>query len=145
MKKQQGFSLIEIMVVMIIIGVILAGVSVKFFSRADEARVKQATSDFAAIEKALKMYRLDNYSYPTSEQGLEALVTKPSIEPVPRQWSGYLDGVPVDPWGNTYVYLSPGEDGRDFEVYSLGSDGRAGGEAFAKDLYNWQRFKTSEQ
>jgi general secretion pathway protein G len=140
--KQSGFSLIEIMVVLIIIGVITAGVGAKFLGKADQARVDQAKIDFSTIEKALKLYRLDNYRYPSSEQGLEALVEKPSVDPLPRQWQdgGYLDRLPVDPWGNEYVYITPGESS-EFDVYSLGADGRSGGEDFDKDLFNRDRFE----
>ena len=138
--KQSGFSLIEIMVVLIIIGVITAGVGARFLGKADQARVDQAKVDFATIEKALKLYRLDNYRYPSNEQGLDALIEKPSIDPQPRQWQdgGYLDALPIDPWGNPYVYVVPGEN-NDFDLYSLGADGRAGGEEFDADIYNWER------
>lgn len=138
--KQTGFSLIEIMVVLIIIGVITAGVGARFLGRADQARVDQAFVDFSTIEKALKLYRLDNYRYPSSEQGLEALIEKPTIDPLPRQWQdgGYLNDLPLDPWGNPYVYITPGEKG-DFDLYTLGADGREGGTEFDADLYNWQR------
>jgi general secretion pathway protein G len=138
--KQGGFSLIEIMVVLIIIGVITAGVGARFLGKADQARVDQAKVDFATIEKALKLYRLDNYRYPTSEQGLDALIEKPTVDPLPRQWQdgGYLDSIPMDPWGNEYVYITPGEKG-DYDLYTLGADGQSGGEGFDADLYNWQR------
>jgi general secretion pathway protein G len=140
MKTQKGFSLIEIMVVLIIIGVITAGVGARFLGKADQARVDQAKVDFSTIEKALKLYRLDNYRYPTNEQGLEALIEKPTVDPLPRQWQdgGYLDSLPVDPWGNPYVYISPGEQG-DYDLYSLGADGQSGGEEFDKDLYSRDR------
>ena len=139
MKTQSGFSLIEIMVVLIIIGVITAGVGAKFLGKADQARVDQALVDFATIEKALKLYKLDNYRYPTSEQGLEALIEKPEGA---RQWQegGYLDALPLDPWGNAYVYITPGQKG-DFDLYSLGADGKSGGQEYDADVYNWQRFE----
>ncbi len=139
-RRQGGFSLIEIMVVLIIIGVITAGVGAKFLGKADQSRVDQAKIDFSTIEKALKLYRLDNYRYPTNEQGLEALTEKPTVDPIPRQWQdgGYLDSLPVDPWGSPYVYVTPGEQG-EYDVYSLGADGRAGGEGFDADLYNRDR------
>ena len=140
MRQQTGFSLIEIMVVLIIIGVIAAGVGGQFLGKADQARVDQANVDFATIEQALKLYRLDNFRYPTNEQGLEALVEQPTSDPVPRQWQpgGYLDALPIDPWGNPYVYVIPGERG-DFDLYSLGADGQSGGEEFDADIFNWQR------
>jgi general secretion pathway protein G len=139
-KKQSGFSLIEIMVVLIIIGVITAGVGAKFLGKADKARVDQVWVDFSTIEKALKLYRLDNYRYPTSEQGLEALIEEPTVDPRPKQWQdgGYLDRLPIDPWGNPYVYITPGEKG-EYDIYSLGADGLSGGEGFDADLYNGRR------
>lgn len=137
MKKQTGFSLIEIMVVLVIIGVIVAGVGGRFLGKADESRVKQVKVDFKTIEKALSLYKLDNFKYPTGEQGLEALVERPSVDPIPRQWQdgGYLDKLPEDPWGNPYVYIAPGENGP-FDLYTLGADGRSGGEGYDKDLYH---------
>lgn len=137
MKKQNGFSLIEIMVVLVIIGVIVAGVGGKFLGKADESRVKQVRVDFRTIEKALSLYKLDNYKYPTSEQGLEALIDRPSVDPIPKQWQdgGYLDKLPIDPWGNPYVYITQGESSA-YDLYSLGADGRSGGESYDKDLYN---------
>ncbi|MGH1486797.1 MAG: type II secretion system major pseudopilin GspG [Cellvibrionaceae bacterium] len=133
MKTQNGFSLIEIMVVLIIIGVITAGVGAKFLGKADEARFKQVKVDFSNIEKALSLYKLDNYNFPTNEQGLEALIEKPAEA---RQWQegGYLNRLPIDPWGNAYVYITPGE-GQPFDLYSLGADGKSGGEGNDKDIY----------
>lgn len=140
--KHRGFSLIEIMVVLIIIGMITAGVATNFLGKADDAKLKQVKVDFVNIENALDLYKLDNYRYPTNDQGLRALVEKPSSDPVPRQWQtgGYLKGMPLDPWGNTYVYIEPGEKGP-YDLYSLGADGRTGGEGFDADLFNWQRFE----
>jgi general secretion pathway protein G len=137
---QQGFSLIEILVVLIIIGVIVAGVGANFLGKADTARVDQTKIDFSTLEKALKLYKLDNYRFPTSEQGLEALLDKPTIDPVPRQWQtgGYIDRLPIDPWGTQYVYITPGESS-DFDLYSLGADGREGGAEFDADIYNRKR------
>ena len=139
-STQQGFSLIEILVVLIIVGVIVAGVGAKFIGKADTARVDQAKIDFSTLEKALKLYKLDNYRFPTSEQGLEALLDKPEIDPIPRQWQsgGYIDRLPIDPWGTAYVYVTPGESS-DFDLYSLGADGREGGAEFDADVYNRKR------
>ena len=140
--RQAGFSLIEIMVVLIIMGMLIAGVATNFIGKTDEAKLKQVKIDFAAIENALDLYKLDNYRYPTTEQGLEALVEKPTAEPVPPQWQsgGYLKGLPVDPWNNPYNYIVPGEKGP-YELYSLGADGRSGGEEYDADLFNWQRYE----
>ena len=127
---QAGFSLIEIMVVLVIIGLLVSVVAPNFLDKADEARVQAVKADFKAIETTLKIYRLDNYNYPTSEQGLEALVEMPTIDPIPANWkkSGYLDSVPLDPWGRPYLYLSPAEFGSgDFDLISLGADGVTGG------------------
>lgn len=141
-SKQLGFSLIEIMVVVIIIGMLAVGVGANLFGQVDKAKVKQTMADFATIEQALKLYRLDNHRYPTNEQGLDALRTKPSIDPVPRQWQpgGYLESPPIDPWENAYIYVIPGEKG-DFDIYSLGADGQRGGEGPDADIYNWDRFE----
>ena len=144
-QRQQGFSFIEIMVVLIIISLLAVGVGGKFLGKAEKARVDRAYSDFSTIEGQLKLYHLDNYRYPTTEQGLQALVEKPSIDPIPRQWQGggYLDALPIDPWGNPYLYNVPGEKG-DFDIYSYGADGVAGGTDQDKDIYNWQRFEAQQ-
>ncbi|MFT5117001.1 MAG: general secretion pathway protein G [Kiritimatiellia bacterium] len=144
-QHQLGFSFIEIMVVLIIIGIMAAAVGGKFLGKADEARVKQAFADFSTIEGQLKLYRLDNYRYPTTEQGLQALVEKPSIDPVPRQWQkgGYLEALPLDPWGNPYLYSAPGERG-DYDIYSYGADGVVGGAEQDKDIYSWERFEANK-
>lgn len=141
-RKQQGFSFIEIMVVLIIIGIMAAAVGGNFLGKADEARIKQAYADFSTIEGQLKLYRLDNFRYPTTEQGLQALVEKPSIDPLPKQWQsgGYLEALPLDPWGNPYLYSAPGEKG-DYDLYTYGADGVAGGVEQDKDIYSWERFE----
>jgi general secretion pathway protein G len=107
-------------------------------NRADEARVQKVFADFNSIETALKIYRLDNYVYPTTEQGLEALVAPSNLEPVPRNFKpgGYLSEVPRDPWGRPYLYLQPGEQG-EVDIYSLGADGLSGGEEQNADIGNW--------
>ena len=141
-KNQAGFSLIEIMVVMVILGLLVSIVAPNMLDRADDARVQKVTADFKAIETVLKIYRLDNYSYPTSEQGLEALVEKPTIDPVPGNWkkNGYLSDLPRDPWGRPYLYLSPAEFGSgEFDLYSLGADGVTGGEDQNADIGNWMK------
>lgn len=144
-KYQSGFSFIEIMVVLIIIGTLAAAVGGRFLGKADEARRNQAFADFSTIEGQLKLYYLDNYRYPTTEQGLQALVKKPSIDPVPRQWQrgGYLEALPIDPWGNPYLYNMPGEKG-DYDLYSYGADGVAGGAEQDKDTYSWERFEANQ-
>lgn len=136
--KQQGFTLIEIMVVIVILGVLAALVVPKIMSRPDEARVVAARHDISAIGQALKLYKLDNGSYPSTEQGLAALTQKPTVAPVPNNWKtgGYLDKLPKDPWGRDYQYLSPGVKS-DVDVFSFGADGVAGGEAGDADIGSW--------
>lgn len=137
-RRNSGFTLIEVMVVVIILGILAAFVVPNVFDAPGKARKVQAKSDIQAIESALNLYRLDNYRYPTTEQGLEALVSKPSSGPEVRNYAagGYLPRVPLDPWKNAYRYLSPGQHG-DYDVYSLGSDNAPGGEGEAADIGNW--------
>ena len=132
----RGFTLIEIMVVVAILAILAATVVPQFMDKPDEARVTAAKGDIKAIEAALNLYRLDNFNYPTTDQGLEALVAQPTSEPVPPNWKPYLKNVPKDPWQNEYQYLSPGENG-EIDIYSLGRDGQPGGEKFAADIGNW--------
>lgn len=137
-RHQAGFTLVEIMVVVIIIG-LLAGIVVpNIMDNLDKANVQKARADFSAIQTALKLYRIDNFNFPTTEQGLEALVTKTSIAPVPRNFksNGYLDSLSKDPWGNDYQYMSPA-DGREYDIYSLGADGVTGGEGQNADISVW--------
>lgn len=138
MRRQGGFSLIEIMVVVIIIGLLASIVAPAVLNRADDARIQKVQADFKNIQTALKLYRIDNYVYPSSEQGLEALVQKPTTAPEPRNWKqgGYLDDLPQDPWGNDYKYLSPGES-REYDIYTLGADGVTGGEGQNADISVW--------
>ena len=138
MKKQDGFSLVEILVVLVILGLLVSLVAPIVLNRADEARVQKVYADFASIGTALKLYRLDNFVYPGTDQGLAALVTPSTLPPEPRNFKrgGYLERLPVDPWGRPYLYLSPGEHG-EFDIYSLGADGIAGGENQNRDLGNW--------
>lgn len=136
--KMAGFTLIEIMVVVVILG-ILAGVVVpKIMDRPDQAKIVRAKSDIRSIESALNMYKLDNHGYPDSQQGLQALVNKPSGGNEARNWKqgGYLDRLPKDPWGNDYRYLNPGDHGA-VDVYSLGADGQQGGSGMNADIGNW--------
>ena len=139
-RRQAGFSLVEVLVVLVIMGLLISIVAPTVLNRADDARVQKAQADFKAIETALKIYRLDNYVYPSTEQGLEALVRPSTIDPQPRNFKegGYLAEVPRDPWDRPYLYLSPGENG-EVDVYTLGADGLAGGEGQNADLGNWTR------
>lgn len=138
MKQARGFTLIEVMVVVVILSILAAIVVPKIMDRPDEARITKAKSDIRALEAALKLYKLDNYVYPSTEQGLEALVSKPSVEPEPKNYKadGYIDRLPKDPWDNDYLYLSPGEHGS-VDIFSYGADGVAGGEGAAADIGNW--------
>jgi general secretion pathway protein G len=137
-QRQTGFTLIEIMVVVIIIGLLAAIVAPNVIGRVDDAQITRAKADIGQIENALKFYRLDNFAYPSSEQGLDALVTRPN-DPNIRNWKsgGYLDRVPKDPWGNPYLYLNPGNNG-EIDIYTLGADGRPGGEGTNADIGNWE-------
>ena len=134
----RAFTLIEVMVVVAILAVLAALIVPKVMSRPDEARVVAARQDIASLLQALKLYRLDNLRYPTTEQGLAALVTRPTLAPVPSNWKpgGYLERLPRDPWGHAYQYLSPGLHG-EIDVFSFGADGAAGGEGFDTDIGSW--------
>lgn len=134
---QRGFTLIELMVVLLIIGVLAALIVPNVLDRADDARVTAAKTDVNNLMQALKLYRLDNQRYPTSEQGLQALLTKPTSGPAPMNWKSYLDQLPNDPWGQPYVYLNPGIKA-DVDVMSFGADGQAGGEGKNADIGTWQ-------
>jgi general secretion pathway protein G len=133
----RGFTLIEVMVVVVILGLLAAIIVPKVMSRPDEARAVAAKADIAAINQALKLYRLDNTFYPSTEQGLQALVQRPTTQPVAANWKqgGYLDRVPKDPWGREYQYLNPGVRS-EIDVFSLGADGAPGGEGNAADVFN---------
>ncbi len=137
-SSARGFTLIEIMVVIVILGVIAALVVPKVLERPDEARVVAAKSDIAAIMAALKLYRLDNQRYPTTEQGLNALVARPTEPPVPPNWKpgGYLEKLPRDPWGSPYQYLNPGLKG-EIDVFSFGADQKPGGTGVDADVGSW--------
>ena len=137
-RKQGGFTLIEIMVVVVILGILAALVVPQVMNRPDQAKVTVAKGDIKAIGAALDMYKLDNYSYPSTQQGLDALVEKPGGNPQPKNWNrdGYLKRVPKDPWGNEYQYLSPGTQGQ-YDLYSYGADGKQGGSDLNADIGNW--------
>ncbi|HEY7964742.1 MAG TPA: type II secretion system major pseudopilin GspG [Steroidobacteraceae bacterium] len=136
--RARGFTLIEIMVVVIIIGLLAAVIVPQVVSKVDEARVAKAKQDIQSLETALTMYRLDNSKYPTSEQGLSALVTQPT-DPSIKHWrpGGYLQRVSKDPWGNDYQYVYPGAHGKEYDLFSLGADGAPGGEGLDADIGNW--------
>ena len=131
---QTGFTLIELMVVVVILGILAAVVVPRVMERPEQARITAAQNDIRAIQSALDMYRLDNHRYPTTDQGLKALVEEPRSEPEAPNWNGYLDKVPQDPWGHTYRYLNPGKHG-EVDVFSLGPDGQQGG---GDDVGSWQ-------
>ena len=136
-SRQYGFTLIEIMVVVIILGILAAIVAPNVIGRVDDAQIARVQQDLRGVENALKFYRLDNFAYPTNEQGLQALVTKPNDLNV-RNWKagGYLDRLPKDPWGKEYLYLSPGQNS-EIDIYTLGRDGRPGGEGIDADIGSW--------
>jgi len=138
LQAAKGFTLIEIMVVMVILGLLVAIVAPNIMGRSDQARVTVAETQLSNIANALDLYRLDNGHYPSTQQGLEALVSKPSGTPEPKNWNpeGYMNSVPEDPWGNEYQYISPGVDGP-YDLYSFGSDGQEGGEGDAADISVW--------
>lgn len=135
--RSRGFTLIEIMVVVVILAVLGALVVPKVLDKVDQARVTRAKSDIQGIETALDLYRLDNFKYPTTEQGLLALVKQP-VDPTLTNYrsGGYLKTLPVDPWNNVYLYVSPGSDGRDYDIFSYGRDGKPGGEGYDADISN---------
>ena len=135
--RAAGFTLIEIMVVLVIIGVLAALIAPNVLDRASDAKVTAARTDVNNLMQALKLYKLDNQRFPTSEQGLESLVRKPSAGPVPPSWKPYLDKLPNDPWGRPYQYLNPGVKG-EIDVFSLGADGQPGGEGQNADVGSWQ-------
>jgi len=134
---QAGFTLIELMVVLVIIGVLAALIVPNVLDRADDARVTAARTDVGNLMQALKLYRLDNQRYPTGEQGLQALVARPTAGPVPPNWKPYLEKLPNDPWGRPYQYLNPGVKG-EIDVMSFGADGQPGGEGKNADIGSWQ-------
>ena len=136
-RKQRGFTLIELMVVLAIIGILASLIVPNVLGRADDARITAARTDVGNLVQALKLYKLDNQRFPTAEQGLQSLVAKPSAEPVPPNWKNYLDKLPADPWGRPYQYLNPGLKG-EIDVMSWGADGQSGGEGVNADIGSWQ-------
>jgi general secretion pathway protein G len=136
--KQRGFTLIEIMVVVVIIGLLATLVLPRVLGRQDQAMIAKSKVDVHALSSAMKLYKLDNFNYPSTSQGLEALVKQPGGDPPAKYWKkgGYIDRLPADPWGNAYQYLSPGEK-MEFDVWSFGADGRSGGEGISGEIGNW--------
>ena len=139
MKRNTGFTLIEVLVVVAILGILAAIVVPRIMDRPDEAKRVAAKADIGAIVQALKLYRLDNGFYPSTDQGLAALAQRPTTQPVPNNWKqgGYLERLPKDPWGGDYQYLNPGTHG-EIDVFSLGADHASGGEGNGADIGNWQ-------
>ena len=137
-KKASGFTLIEIMVVIVILGILAAVVVPRIMDNPDKARIVKAKQDIRAMEGALELYRLDNFNYPSTDQGLEALVSEPSGSPEAKNWKsgGYLKRLPKDPWGNEYQYLSPGTNGA-VDIFTYGADSEEGGEEGGADIGNW--------
>ena len=137
-RKQAAFTLIEVMIVVVILGILAAVVIPKILDRPDQARQSAAKSDIAVVMQQLKLYRLDNTFYPSTEQGLQALVVKPATNPIPMNWKqgGYLERLPNDPWGRPYLYLNPGVKG-EIDVMSYGADGQPGGEGNNADIGSW--------
>lgn len=135
-RRARGFTLIEILVVVAILAILGALIVPRIMSRPDEARVSAARLDVQALVQALKLYKLDNGVYPSTEQGLKALVEKPATGQIPTNWKMYLDKLPQDPWNNPYLYLNPGLKG-DIDVMSYGADGQSGGEGYNADIGSW--------
>ncbi len=139
-QRARGFTLIEVMVVVAILGILAALIVPKIIGRSDDARVVAAKQDVATLITALKLYRLDNQRYPSTDQGLKALVEKPAPDPIPNNWNtgGYLDKLPRDPWGNPYPYLQPGVHG-ELDLWSFGEDGQMGGTGNDADIGSWDQ------
>ncbi|WP_147114500.1 type II secretion system major pseudopilin GspG [Tateyamaria sp. syn59] len=137
-ERDAGFSLLELMVVVVILSILALVIVPRVIDRPDQARAARAQSDIATIVSAIELYRLDNLRYPTTQQGIEALVTRPTTDPVPTNWStgGYIDRLPIDPWGQPYQYLYPGVHG-DFDVFTYGADGAVGGSGADGDVGSW--------
>lgn len=140
LQTQSGFTLLEIMVVVVILGILATMVAPQILGRADDARITKAKADIVSLDAALDLYQLDNYAYPTTSQGLEALTIKPNESPEPRNYKkgGYIKSLPNDPWGREYLYLNPGVKGSIYDIYTLGADGEEGGEGPNADIGNWK-------
>lgn len=140
LKSEKGFSIIELMVVVIIIGILATTILPKIMGRADDAKITKVKADIKSLETALDMYKIDNDVYPDTEQGLSALIKIPEVGRLPKKWrkGGYLKKavIPKDPWGNEYIYVSPGTKG-DYDIITYGADGMQGGEDLDKDISNW--------
>jgi general secretion pathway protein G len=136
-ERHTGFTLVEVMVVVVILGILAVLIVPRVIGRTEEARAAAAKHDIATIMQSLKLYHLDNGRYPTNEQGLQALVSRPQSQPAPPNWKSYLDKLPKDPWGNPYQYLNPGVHG-EVDVFSLGADGQPGGTGADLDVGSWQ-------
>ena len=136
-ERHLGFTLVEVMVVVVILGILAVLIVPRVIGRTEEARAAAAKHDIATIMQSLKLYHLDNGRYPTNEQGLQALVSRPQSQPAPPNWKPYLDKLPKDPWGNPYQYLNPGVHG-EIDVFSLGADGQPGGTGADLDVGSWQ-------
>jgi len=136
--REAGFSLLELMVVVVIMSILALVIMPRIIDRPDQARVARAQADIASLSSAVKLYKLDNFRYPTTEQGLAALVARPTAEPLPANYAqnGYIDRLPKDPWGNDYQYLSPGVHG-EYDIFTLGADGVAGGTGLDADIGSW--------
>ncbi|MEE8118758.1 MAG: type II secretion system major pseudopilin GspG [Gammaproteobacteria bacterium] len=136
--KHDGFTLIEVMVVLVIIGILASLIAPKILGRQQDAMIVKTRADIRTLESALGMYKLDNFSYPSTDQGLEALIQNPGGTPAPRNWrsGGYIDRLPKDPWGNPYQYMSPGTHA-EIDIFSLGADGQLGGTEVNADIGNW--------
>ena len=146
--ERSGFTLIEIMAVVLIIGLLTGIVGIQIFQQVDKGRVAAAQTQISSLAGVLELYRMDNGRFPTTEQGLAALVQPPTLEPIPRNYQpgGYLPGgkVPVDPWGEPYQYLAPGQHNvHSFDLWSLGEDSQPGGEGVARDIANWTEAEAS--
>lgn len=137
-SKSKGFTLIEVMVVVVILGILAAFIVPKIIGRPDEAKVAKVKSDVRALQTALDLYRLDNGAYPTTEQGLEALIKKPTSDPIPASWrtGGYIQRLSDDPWGRPYHYLNPGEH-LEIDIFSYGAEGKPGGQGINAEIGNW--------
>ncbi|MFZ0488500.1 MAG: type II secretion system major pseudopilin GspG [Arenicellales bacterium] len=144
MRRQKGFTLIEMMVVVAIIGLLATLILPRVLGRQEQAQIEKARADIQALSSALKLYKLDNFNFPSTQQGLDSLRSKPGGDPPANNWKqgGYIERLPKDPWGNDYQYLSPGQHG-DYDIWSYGSDGKPGGQGSAADIGNWDPNETT--